>query len=78
MIAGEVRKSGGVSVIPRFERAVRCTLALQSGQVINAPWLVATFRLSLAQAKRDLEELERVLPVVRERGRLQLLRGVAS
>lgn len=52
--------------LPRFERAVRCVLALQRGERVTVQWMVATLGVSRAQAKRDMLELERVLPVERQ------------
>lgn len=60
--------SGGgarAAAVPRFERAVRCLLAIQRGEAVGVVWMVDKFGMSLAQAKRDMLELERVLPVTR-------------
>ncbi len=49
----------------RFERAIRCLMALQRGDPVSATWMVERFGISFPQAKRDVLELERVLPVRR-------------
>lgn len=53
--------------MPRFERAIRCLLAIQRGEAVGVNWMMNNLGLSLAQAKRDMVELERVLPLRRER-----------
>lgn len=53
--------------MPRFERAVRAAIALHRGCAISVYWMMDNFRLSIAQAKRDMLELERVMAVRRER-----------
>lgn len=63
--------------LPRFERAIRVALAIQRGEAIGVHWLMEKLGLSLAQAKRDLLEIERCLPVRRERrgNRVVLIAG---
>ena len=51
----------------RFERAIRCLLAVQHGKPVSVPRMVQEFGISLALAKRDMAELERLLPLNRER-----------
>jgi hypothetical protein len=53
--------------IPRFERAVRCLLAIQRGEAVGVVWMMEKLGLSRAQAKRDMLELETVLPVTRHK-----------
>jgi len=62
-----------MSHVARAERFVRCTLALQNGAVVTAGYLMEHFGVSAAQAKRDLNEIERLLPVHRDNGRLRIL-----
>lgn len=50
-----------------FERALRLLLAIQRGEPVSAAWMVERFAISRSQAKRDMLELERVLPVLRVR-----------
>lgn len=52
--------------IPRFERAIRCLLAIQRGEAVGVEWMMDKLRVSAAQAKRDMLDLERVLPVIRK------------
>lgn len=53
--------------MPRYEKALRCILALQRGEPVGVHWMIEHLRISRAQAKRDMLELERVLPLARER-----------
>jgi predicted DNA-binding transcriptional regulator YafY len=54
--------------MPSFERAIRCLLAIQRGERVTVYWMINNLGISLAQAKRDMDELERVLPVRRTKG----------
>jgi DeoR/GlpR family transcriptional regulator of sugar metabolism len=67
-----VSKRENLPLLPRFERAVRCLLHLQAGGSITRRWLMDHLGLSCAQAKRDLNEIERVLPVHRTNGVIRL------
>ena len=40
--------------LARFERAVRCVLAIQRGEAVSVPWMRSKLGISLAQAKRDM------------------------
>jgi hypothetical protein len=48
-------------------RAIQYAFALQKKEPVSVPWMVEKFGISLAQAKRDLVELECLLPVRREK-----------
>lgn len=51
--------------MPRFERAILCLLAIQRREAVSVVWMMDKFGISIAQAKRDMLELERLLPVTR-------------
>lgn len=51
--------------MPRFERAILCLLAIQRREAVSVAWMMDKFGISIAQAKRDMLELERLLPVTR-------------
>lgn len=70
-----MRRTTNWTRVGRFERAIRCAARLYAGLPIDRRWLVEAFGMSSAQAKRDLDEMERVLPVMRERGVLNLIPG---
>lgn len=53
--------------MPRFERAILCLLAIQRREAVCVNWMMSKFGISIAQAKRDMTELERLLPVRREK-----------
>jgi hypothetical protein len=53
--------------LPRFERAIRCLLAIQRGEQVSAMWMVEKLGISYPQAKRDMLELECALPLRRTR-----------
>lgn len=51
----------------RFERAIRYLQAIQRGEPVSVLWMVERFGISKPTAKRDMVELERVLPLTSER-----------
>ena len=50
-----------------YERALRCVLAIHRGEPVSVPWMKDKLGLSSAQAKRDMNKLERLLPAKRVR-----------
>jgi len=59
----------------RFERAVVYTRKLLAGEPLSVAIILGIYQMGRTTAKRDLLDLERTLPVRRERGVVRLARS---